>query len=81
MQIQEGKLSSQPEASNIGKVGGINAISSRLYDDTLDMTATISLQSGEMLNELISTNDENQVKPGDDSAQQSNNGTNTTRIT
>lgn len=72
---------SQPDAINSGKVEGTNTISSRLYDDMLDITAAISLKSGKVLDELVSKNDESRVKPGDDSTQQNNNNTNTTKQT
>lgn len=60
------------------RLKGINIIFSIIYDDSLDLTAAISLRSDKVLDELISKTVEKQTKPGDDSAQENNDTADTT---
>lgn len=81
MRIQEnGKVPSPPEATKPSKIEGINTISSILYDDIPEMTATICLTNGKVLDELVSWSNDNQVKQDDNSTQQHNNAANDTTI-
>lgn len=58
-------------------IESINVISFILYDHTPNLTTTTSLQSGKVLDEPVSENDENRTKYGN-LAQQNNNDTSTT---
>lgn len=50
------------DANTSGKIKGLNATSLTLIDDIPEITATKSLRSGKVLNELFSTNNSNQEK-------------------
>lgn len=66
MQSQEkDKLPSHLEVSS--KIKGINASSSTLHEDMLEITSAVCLRGGKVLNETISNNDDKQEKHGDDS--------------
>lgn len=68
MQSQEkDKLPSHLEVSSAGKIKGINAGSSTLHEDMLEITSAVCSRSGKVLNETISNNDDKQEKHGDDS--------------
>lgn len=77
MHIQEkDKFSSQFEASDTGKVEGINIISSNFYDDSSNLTTATSLRSGKILDDPVTTTATKQVKSSDDSTQHDKGTTN-----